>query len=107
MTGLKSRGTRVLLISSETDPSTRLRILQYVPTLAVEGFSFETVFITPGNREKEPTAEKLARSDVIFVQRFLSRDLLRTLRRSGKPVVFDFDDALHYIRPPQYFRTIT
>jgi glycosyltransferase involved in cell wall biosynthesis len=101
---------RVLVIAYEgtTHPSTRLRILQYLPVLEDMGFRFEQLFV-PQGRGRETIGglfERLERADVVFVQRVVSRGVLHALRRSGKPVVYDIDDALHFIRQSQYPRAV-
>jgi glycosyltransferase involved in cell wall biosynthesis len=85
-------------------PSTRLRILQYLPALEDAGFTFDCLFV-PQGRVAEPIPgldEQLEQAEVVFVQRVLTRHLLRALRRARKPVVFDVDDAVHLIRQSQY-----
>jgi glycosyltransferase involved in cell wall biosynthesis len=102
------RTTRVLVIAygGESKPSTRLRILQYLPSLKERGFTVDCLFVSQG-RVAEPIPEldeRLGLADVVFVQRVLTRDILRALRRARKPVVFDVDDAIHLIRQSQYPR---
>jgi glycosyltransferase involved in cell wall biosynthesis len=41
-------------------------------------------------------------ADVVFVQRVTSEQLVRRLREVAAPVIFDFDDALHYVRHSQH-----
>jgi glycosyltransferase involved in cell wall biosynthesis len=100
------REPRVLVIAhgGERKPSTRLRILQYLPVLEDAGLRFETLFVPQGGhgRPIRRFDEKLEWADVVFVQRVLTREVLRKVRRSAKPVIFDIDDALHYIRQSQY-----
>lgn len=102
--------TRVLVIAygSEAHPSTRLRILQYLPVLEGRGFRFEQLFVPQGRDHEliEGLVDGLRRADIVFVQRVLARDLLNALRRSGKPVIYDIDDALHLIRQSQYPRAV-
>jgi glycosyltransferase involved in cell wall biosynthesis len=94
----------VIARDGEINPSARLRILQYLPSLTSQGFEFRTFFIPYGAfPENSSNLQSLLNwADVVFVQRVLSRRLLRLLRRTGKPVVFDLDDAIHYVRPSQY-----
>ena len=99
-------GARVLVVAygGARKPSTRLRILQYLPALERIGFRFDQLFV-PQGRGRQPINgldEKLKSADVVFVQRVLTRDLLGSLERSRKPVIFDIDDALHMIRQSQY-----
>ena len=102
--------TRVLVIAvgGELNQSTRLRILQYLPALIQEGFSFETYFVSADSRglDLDEISSRVDRADVVFVQRVLDSGLIRLLRQASVPVVYDLDDALHYIRPQQYARTV-
>ena len=103
-------GIRVLVIAygSQLKPSTRLRIMQYLPALEQRGLRFDRLFV-PTGAERIPSAELaegLQNADVVFVQKVLTRDLIRALRGSRKPVVFDVDDAIHYIRQSQYPRAL-
>lgn len=104
--GRESPNVLVIAFEGEVHPSTRLRILQYLPALTSQGLEFKTFFIPYKNAaEQHGSLEPLlAWADVVFVQRVLSNDLLRVLRRAAKPVVFDLDDAIHYVRQSQYPR---
>jgi glycosyltransferase involved in cell wall biosynthesis len=102
---------RVLVVGygGEVNPSTRLRILQFVPALEKAGFVFDRLFV-PQRDSGQPIdglVERIEMADLVFVQRVLTGELLRALRRAEKPVVFDMDDALHLIRQSQYPRAAT
>lgn len=100
---------RVLVIANEgqRNPSTRMRILQYLPTLEERGLAFETFFV-PSGRISPPyesfrrLAGAVRAADLVFVQRVLRRPISTLLRQSHKPVIFDLDDATHYLRPGQF-----
>lgn len=101
---------RVVIIASPPDhPSTRLRILQYKSALEESGFAFEVVFVPygrPGGSGSflRKLGDVVREADVVFVQRVLRRPINLLLKRLGAAVVFDLDDATHYIRPSQYAR---
>jgi glycosyltransferase involved in cell wall biosynthesis len=95
---------RVLTLSLEGHPSSRLRIGQYVPRLRADGFSVEEVSldspkVPPSKLRRIATA--LRGADVVFVQRIASIPLNGLLRASRARVVYDVDDALHLVRPGQ------
>lgn len=95
----------VIAYDGESNPSTRLRILQYIPSLARAGFDVSTTFVSQrpeAHFDVGASRAAIDRADIVFVQRVLRRPLLRLLSAAGKPIVFDFDDALHYIRQSQY-----
>lgn len=96
----------VIAYDGETNPATRQRILQFIPHLEAEGFRFRTFFVPysegrPSWSRKE-LFEAAREADVVVVQRVLAGWLLPLLRTAGTPVVFDVDDALHYVRLSQY-----
>jgi glycosyltransferase involved in cell wall biosynthesis len=98
---------RVLVIAFDgvMNPSTRLRILQYVPHLEEVGCEVATLFIPyGGTANADELFAAISGADVVFVQRVLNRTLLQALRRAKKPVVYDLDDGIHYIRQSQYQR---
>ncbi len=102
----------VIAFDGEENPSTRLRILQYIKALERDGFEFSTFFVSQYGPRRDRSDSKrvlglVADADVVFVQRVLSKSVLRILKRAGKPVIFDFDDALHYIRQSQYPAAVT
>jgi glycosyltransferase involved in cell wall biosynthesis len=102
---------RILVVAygGVTTASSRLRILQYVPALRRAGLDIDTAFVPKGSpgHGRHHFAQKLEWADIVFVQRVLSRELLTALRQSGRVVVFDLDDAIHYIRPTQHVRSST
>jgi len=102
-------GINLLAIAYEGHPSTRLRFEQYVPRLSEDGTRVTTVLLPSGTRGQRQHVERVSRAaadaDVVLVQRVLLGWLNDLLRASRKPVVFDLDDAVQYIRPSQLERT--
>jgi glycosyltransferase involved in cell wall biosynthesis len=106
----RSEGTRkrlcIIAYEGITNPATRLRALQYIPDLEAAGYDVETFFVpfAKGSRARRMRElwRSVSRADVVFVQRVLRVWLNGMLRAARRPVVFDVDDALHYIRQSQY-----
>lgn len=93
------------------NPATRLRIMQFYPALEAEGYLIRPFYVpyTDSAARTWSMRELVAAvrsSDVIFVQRVLSWWLLPLLRLAGRPIVFDVDDAIHYIRQSQFESSI-
>jgi glycosyltransferase involved in cell wall biosynthesis len=104
---------RLCIVAYEgiTNPATRLRALQYIPDLEACGYDVETYFVPfpKGERAAHLRAlwSSIVRADVVFVQRVLRGWLNAMLAYARTPVVFDVDDALHYIRQSQYAAAAT
>jgi glycosyltransferase involved in cell wall biosynthesis len=102
---------RLLVIGYEGHPSTRLRVLQYLDALRGDGVE-STAVLVPQIARSDPRRNltvirrHLRSADVVLVQRVLTRWLNLLLRAGRKPVVFDLDDAVHYIRPAQLPATL-
>jgi len=92
---------RLLIVGFDRHPSLRLRVLEHVPRLQQAGYHTEVVALRQGRpQERIPELDAaLGRSDIVLVQRVLEPKLTARFAASGLPVVFDVDDALHYVRP--------
>lgn len=105
-TDTKDATTRILAIGYEKHPSMRLRVQQYEGDLLADGFALKT-FLLPQAGQSRPQDhgrrlwKAIGEADVVVVQRVLLGWLNLLLRVARKPVVFDLDDAVHYIRPSQ------
>jgi glycosyltransferase involved in cell wall biosynthesis len=89
------------------NPATRLRALQFVPMLEQGGFDVRTLIYPQGavgilDVDAIALWREARAADVVVVQRVLSTWMNLLLRASRRPVVFDVDDALQYIRQSQY-----
>ncbi|MBI2194084.1 MAG: glycosyltransferase family 4 protein [Planctomycetes bacterium] len=86
--------------------STRYRVAQFVPVL--EGAGFRVDLVAPEARGRGPLRllrrlreeRRILRhareADILFIQkRLLTAGLAGRLERLGKPIIFDFDDALY------------
>jgi glycosyltransferase involved in cell wall biosynthesis len=97
-----TRRLSLLVIGYGNHPSSRLRILQFLPQLHQAGIHSEVILCPSGQEWAHADFGKsAAAADVIFVQRVVSKQLVRALRSVETPVIFDFDDALHYVRYSQ------
>jgi glycosyltransferase involved in cell wall biosynthesis len=95
---------RIAFLGYEGHPSMRLRLLQHVPRLQSEGHRVRAFALPAGERPGDALraiGRDVATADVVVVQRILDRSLVSFLRNAGCPLVFDIDDALHFVRPGQ------
>ena len=77
--------------------ASRLRVLQYLPYFAEKGFPTEVSEFPAGPGGWLSMMPSLKSSDVIFVQRKrLPLYALLLIRRLGKKIVYDFDDAVMF-----------
>jgi hypothetical protein len=80
------------------DPSYRARVLAYLPTLANAGFHVEIIPFAQN-------AWRRRRWDVLWIRRSGLEEAIAD-ELSGKPVVYDFDDAM-FCLPDDLVRTRT
>jgi glycosyltransferase involved in cell wall biosynthesis len=101
----RERSLRLLAIGHRDSPSMRLRVGQYRQAFERDGIDVKQVLLPPGQGAPQTYAailhREIARSDVVLVQRVLLGWLNLLLRASRKPIVFDLDDATHYVRTSQ------
>lgn len=92
----------IFLVNSLDGPSTRYRVLQYLPYFKKEGWEAEVSVFPKGLRERKKLYSSLQRFDLVFLQkRLLSFFHLSLLRRQSKRLVFDFDDAILFRDSPK------
>jgi len=100
-----SRKLLVLPNSDRRGASARYRVYQYLPALERAGFTVETVVAVKSRRpllrlldrarEESRLLRAVRDADLVLIQkRLLSRHFVDRLRRAGKPIVFDLDDAI-------------
>jgi glycosyltransferase involved in cell wall biosynthesis len=91
---------RVLIIGHPPDtPSTRTRILPYLPLLARDGIEAERVDLPDGILARWTLFRRCAEFDVVIHQkRLLPAWQFRALRRRARRLVYDFDDPMIYSR---------
>ena len=94
MTGQK----KILFFIQGTEvAASRLRVLQYLPYFAEKGISTEVSEFPGGLNGWLSIMPSIKSSDVIFVQRKrLPLYALLLIRRLGKKIVYDFDDAVMF-----------
>jgi len=97
VTGLK----KILFFIQGPDvAASRLRVLQYLPYFAEKGIATEVSEFPRSPKEWLSMMPSLKSSDVIFVQRKrLPLYALLLIRRLGKKIVYDFDDAVMFKIP--------
>ena len=91
---------RVLILSHPVDtPSTRHRILPYLPLFQRDGIEVERIDIPSGLMDRWKILRRAGDFDVVLHQkRLLPSWQFRALRRRAKALVYDFDDPMVYNR---------
>jgi glycosyltransferase involved in cell wall biosynthesis len=91
---------RVLILSHGADtPSTRTRVLQYLPLFKRDGIDAERVDLPTGILGRWRVFGRCSQADVVLHQkRLLPAWQFRALRRRAKRLVYDFDDPMIYAR---------
>src|SRR5947207_896426 len=80
-------------------PSTRIRILQYLPLFQRDGIQVERVDLPSGLFGRWKVFGRCSEVDVVLHQkRLLPAWQFRALRRRAKRLVYDFDDPMIYAR---------
>jgi glycosyltransferase involved in cell wall biosynthesis len=95
----------VLAIGYESNPAMRVRVQQYLEPLQRDGFDVQELLLPQGHGRppaaKASVLQALWEADVVIVQRILARWLNLLSSATRAPIVFDLDDAVHYIRTSQ------
>jgi glycosyltransferase involved in cell wall biosynthesis len=91
---------RILILSHPVDtPSTKYRVLQYLPLFKRDGIEVERVDIPEGLWGRWSVLRRCADFDVVLHQkRLLPAWQFRALRRRARRLVYDFDDPMVYSR---------
>ena len=88
----------MFLIQGREHPASRYRVLQYLPHLESNGIEYDVEIFPGGRSEWRALADKMARADIIFLQKkrltHLQHRFIR--KRSGAKLVYDVDDAVMY-----------
>jgi len=91
---------RVLILSHPPEtPSTRYRILPFLPLFQRDGFHVERVDLPSGLMERWKILRRVPDFDVVLHQkRLLPPWQFRALKRRARALVYDFDDPMVYNR---------
>lgn len=78
-------------------PSTRYRVLQYLPALKAAGFDVTVTPFPDSLAEEQRIYGRAGDYDLVFLHRKrLSKYWIRTLREAAHRIVYDFDDAVMF-----------
>ena len=89
----------LLLTRNPGVPSTRYRVLRYVPYLEAAGAQVRVEAIPSGRRRRRLLRTAADFDSVLFQKRLLRPAQVRYLRRHARRLVFDFDDAILFRSP--------
>jgi len=81
----------------------RLRAYQYSESWRCAGFNVEILDCGPYTRvaDSNVVSSRMQQADLVFIQRNLDEDVHGAAKQFNKPVIFDYDDALFYVRSSQ------
>ena len=83
-------------------PSTRYRVLQYIPWLERNGARVTTAVVPAGLFARWRLFREAAAYDVVVLQkRLMAPGFVRLLRKKARRLVYDFDDAVLFGAPPK------
>lgn len=87
----------LFLIQGFEVPSSRYRVLQYLPALKEAGIDATVTPFPETLAEEQRIYSGAGEYDVVFIHRKrLSKFWIRTLRKAAKKIVYDFDDAVMF-----------
>lgn len=89
---------KVLLLIRDRDlPSSRYRVIQFLPHLDAAGMDAEVAEIPESWRARRKLFRRATGFDAVLLQKkLLGSTAVRLLRRNARRLVFDFDDAILY-----------
>ena len=89
------------LIQRFQKPSSRYRVLQFLPSLKEAGIVPEVKEVSGKSWQRLRTLIKARKADVVFIQKKLFHSYeLRLLKSRGAKLVYDFDDAIMFRHKP-------
>lgn len=87
----------VFIVPRVDKPSTRYRVLQYLPFLEAAGINCQVVPFSKARVNWWRLWKQMRDADAVFVQKRLSNGLeLEFLKRAARNLIYDFDDAVMY-----------
>ncbi len=90
----------LFLIMGRNVPSSKFRVLTYLPLLNEQGWTYDIIAGGMGLIQKFRILKKAPEYRVIFVQKKLMPvHYVRLLRRRNPRLIYDFDDALYALEP--------
>lgn len=89
------------LIQRFDKPSSRYRVLQYLPAIEKAGFQVEVLEVSGKWWQRLFTLKKAQQFPLVFVQKKLFHSLeLRLFKAKGAKLIYDFDDAIMFRHQP-------